>query len=988
MSVLRLELLAVLAVFLGPPTFADPAAGAPPPNNVEHAGSRLIVGLDVRDRASLDSLDTAFGVRRATPILDGIHVLDLEPGVDLGRALAAYRDDPNVAFAEPDLVVTAQALPDDPLFHSWGGWNQAYDDQWGLKKIDAPRAWDITTGSERIVIAVVDTGVDYTHEDLQGNIWINPGEDLNGNGIADPEDLNGVDDDGNGFVDDLRGFDFVTCNEFNFVGSCLVGQLPDNDPMDEHYHGTHVAGIAAARGNNGTGIAGVMWNAKVMPVRGLNRQGAGLLSELMQGIVYAAENGAHVINNSWSRALPGKAPESLVRVVDYAASRGAVIVAAAGNSGRVTGDEQHGHIPGSVDGVIAVAASDVRDGRCYFSNAGYGTDLFAPGGNGRFDFPVSSAVANVVSLRLDDSRPALAVGESYLRLAGTSMAAPHVAGLAGLILAHRPLLPSSMVRIAMLEGADELGPHDDRINAYKSLLVAEAIAARPRPELELKRFTSRPGSILPGESVTASVTLENIGLRDAEAFVVELTDDATDAGRQHADWLVPSLAPGRSLKLEREIRFDSLGEYELSAAIDGRGVANEITRKNNSDSASISVVPYRLLETLYKGDVYSFDISGTRFVWILPSRVIPQPNTINRVFELFMYDLGKDRTYGSADDSGEILISDRVHGQHGSAEIAIRGNKIAYIRLEDPQGGPARGTSLVVYDLGSDGVHNPETDASEGERFVFDGRMKRFLFSGNKFFFKLRYSMRGDYVYDLGPNGVADGLENPAGDDTLHLLESGDVEDHFESSYAQVALTDFMIVWAARTRVYEVDGLPRSDSTVLMRHFGPDRRPDTADDRPTVALSDESRSLKIAISVDGSRVLWAEDDRSFPRDLHLINSFFHFYDLGADLEHDTGDDTPLTVLPTSPTGVSSRNGYTHSNNKLLWNARGLRGDLGIFDFGPDGKYGTRDDLDVLLHQGPASRGRMILDDDLMVYLRRDSGFPSLYLGRLIEPASK
>ncbi len=207
------------------------------------------------------------------PDLSNIYVLEVPAQSDIETIAREYQNDPHVEYAQPDYTMETNMVPNDPYYSSYGSWGQNYDDLWGLKKIQAEQAWDITQG-EGIVVAVVDTGLDYNHPDIAANVWTNPGEIPNNN----------IDDDGNGKVDDVRGWDFAN---------------NDNNPMDGFGHGTHVSGTIAAVGNNGIGIIGVAPKAKVMPVKGFSDDGLGYTSDLANGIVYAAQNGADVINNSW-----------------------------------------------------------------------------------------------------------------------------------------------------------------------------------------------------------------------------------------------------------------------------------------------------------------------------------------------------------------------------------------------------------------------------------------------------------------------------------------------------------------------------------------------------------------------------------------------------------------------------------------------------------------------------------------------------------------
>jgi subtilisin family serine protease len=194
----------------------------------------------------------------------------------------------------PDLAAN------DPFLSSSGSWGQPYADLWGILRVRAPEAWDLSQG-EGVIAAVVDTGIDAEHPDLAANLWVNPGEDRNGNGRIDPEDENGVDDDGNGFVDDLHGFDFANSVDANGDGDYDdPGDVSDADPFDDFGHGTHVAGTIAAVANNGIGVAGVAPRARLMALKGFRTGGSTPDAVLARAMVYAADNGARVINNSWS----------------------------------------------------------------------------------------------------------------------------------------------------------------------------------------------------------------------------------------------------------------------------------------------------------------------------------------------------------------------------------------------------------------------------------------------------------------------------------------------------------------------------------------------------------------------------------------------------------------------------------------------------------------------------------------------------------------
>jgi len=203
---------------------------------------------------------------------------------DVDAAIAQLSNDPRVRYAEPNHVITIDALPNDPAFANTWGLNNTGQTINGTRgtpdaDIDAPEAWNTTTGSANVTVAVIDTGVDWTHPDLSSQIWLNPGENCAGCRT------DGIDNDGNGFVDDWHGWDFAN---------------NDNNPMDDHGHGTHVAGTIGAAGNNGVGVAGINWNVRIMPVKFLNAQGSGTDAGAVAAVLYAAQNGADVMNNSWA----------------------------------------------------------------------------------------------------------------------------------------------------------------------------------------------------------------------------------------------------------------------------------------------------------------------------------------------------------------------------------------------------------------------------------------------------------------------------------------------------------------------------------------------------------------------------------------------------------------------------------------------------------------------------------------------------------------
>jgi subtilisin family serine protease len=332
----------------------------------------------------------------------------------LERALKDLGSDSRVAYAEPNFLVHALQTPTDPSFGQlWGLVNtgQTVDGRSGTADadIDADLAWDVTTGSSSAVVGIIDTGVDFSHTELSGLSWINPGEDCTGCRT------DGVDNDGNGYVDDWRGWDFVN---------------NDNNPFDDHGHGTHVAGTIGAKANNGAGVAGINWDVRIAGLKFLGEFGGGTLADALRAIDYATQNGIRITNNSWGG---GGFSQSLLDAIEAAGAAGGLFVAAAGNDG--SDNDATPSYPASYDSaaVISVAATDSNDGLASFSN--YGTlsvDLGAPG------------------VSIYSTLP----GNTYDWWSGTSMATPHVAGAAALVKAAFPGATSMGTKALLLRTVD------------------------------------------------------------------------------------------------------------------------------------------------------------------------------------------------------------------------------------------------------------------------------------------------------------------------------------------------------------------------------------------------------------------------------------------------------------------------------------------------------------------------------------------------------
>jgi subtilisin family serine protease len=398
-------------------------------------------------------------VSKRFTVIPDLELVSLPVEMAVSNAVEHYLSDPAVVYAEPNYLRNISVIPNDTYF----------DQQWGLNNIgifaggtegadiNAPEAWDISTGSD-VIIAIVDTGIDYSHDDLQGNIWANTDENC----------TDGIDNDLNGYIDDCRGWDFSTCEFFDDSEVCITPKSQDNDPMDDNGHGSHVAGIAGAKGNNSSGISGALWNAQLMPVKFQNADGIGTIADEVEAIQYAIMNGALVINASFGGTTFSNTESDIISVANNA---GVLIVASAGNGGEDgIGDDNDlvPHYPSSYSqpNIISVAATDQDDLRGSFTNFGLNSvDVAAPG-----VFVLSTIVKN--------SAFALCSGNPFAGLdfcAGTSMSSPHVSALAALLYSYYTHFTDDQIRSTILEFVDKIPSLDGivatggRIDAYRSL---------------------------------------------------------------------------------------------------------------------------------------------------------------------------------------------------------------------------------------------------------------------------------------------------------------------------------------------------------------------------------------------------------------------------------------------------------------------------------------------------------------------------------------
>jgi subtilisin family serine protease len=487
----------------------QPAKGDPPPPAFRP--DTVLVkprpGLDVAQLAVEHAALNA-RVDHVFHDLGNIQVVKLPPGLSVQQAIRRYERSGKVQYAEPDYEVRALLTPNDPRFTDgtlWALHNTGQNGGTADADIDAPEAWDARTSAHPIIVAVIDTGVRYTHEDLAGNMWINPGE------IAG----NGIDDDGNGYVDDVYGI-----NAINNTG----------DPNDDNGHGTHVAGTIGAIGNNGKGVVGVAWNVRIMALKFLNSNGSGSISDAIKCVNYARLNGAKIMSNSWGG---GGFSQAMYDAIKAARDADILFVAAAGNNGANADTSPMYPAAYDLENIISVAATDRNDNRASFSNYGaVSVDLGAPG-------------VSILSTYHNNN-------SAYATLSGTSMACPHVSGAAALVWAQHPALNYSQIKARILASTDPIASlagitvTGGRLNVHKAL-IQDPIAD----------FTASP---LAGEPpLTVTFTDTSLG---------NITSRSLDFG----DGSPPTSSTSTTYQ------YDSVGVYNATLTVTGPGGSSSKTR--------------------------------------------------------------------------------------------------------------------------------------------------------------------------------------------------------------------------------------------------------------------------------------------------------------------------------------------------------------------------------------------------------------------------
>ncbi len=597
------------------------------------------------------------------PLIHGA-VIQL-PGTeaDVLKAAAAWSADPSVVYAEPDyLVHTLETFPNDPTFSNlWGMHNTGQTGGTPDADIDAPEAWDIFTGSSSVVLASIDTGVDYNHVDLAVNMWKN---------IAEYGGTPGVDDDGNGYVDDIYGID-----AYNH----------DSDPWDDNGHGTHTSGTMGAVGDNGIGVAGVNWDVQIMALKFLSGGGSGATSDAIECVQYMTDMkttyGVTVVasNNSWGG---GGFSQALKDAIEASNDAGIMFVAAAGNDS--TDNDVYPHYPSNydLDGIIAVTATDHNDAQ-YYNYGATSVDLGAPGRSVHSTIP----------------------GDGYASYNGTLMASPHVAGAVGMLMAYNPSATLAEVKAAIMDGTDLIPSLAGITVSEGRLNLAGALALMEPPgdpgdyyQIEvndgdtLTIGTSTPGTQWPYEF--ENLLDPAVELYDPSGLLVAADDNSAPDGRNAE---LTYIAGANGAYTVRVLSSAENGEYVLDLSGNTGGLpAFEVIGSDPAEEERFAAAP----------PTFTVDFNDT----VLLGSLEPLDLVI---------DGGLDTATGVTPVDGDTVIFDLPVLGEGTHTVTIAAGAIL-----DVQGTPIEEfTSTFVIDLTGPRVTDSSVQEGQIVTISSDGKL-------------------------------------------------------------------------------------------------------------------------------------------------------------------------------------------------------------------------------------------------------------------------
>ncbi|MCC6477226.1 S8 family serine peptidase [bacterium] len=624
----------------------------------------------------------------------------------------------HVADATPDeLWYADDTIPNDP---QWG-------QQWDKRLMNCPRAWDFSQGSRDVIAVAVDNGTWWEHPEFYNNLWVNPDEDTDGDGVpyimdfppyypGDYDDLNGVDDGNNGYVDDFIGWDFI--DNISGADPCEDADVMDNDPAGCDNHGTHVLGIIGAEGNNAQGVAGVNWHLQVMGSRSgylpAGGEGVVVTSAAIACINWAVAQGVNVINMSYGG--PGF-NNQVNNTLQAAWNAGALLVAAAGNDGSTSIQ-----YPAGYQNVIAVGSVDSDDGVSSFSNRGTWVDCYAPGN------PIQS----------------LSVSNGYASLSGTSMASPNCAGVGALLWSIFPTLTNAEIRDLLLQNCSDITDDNPTIDpTYLGFGRADLMLALQSvvPYLSADRVlitsdNDNDGRIESGETGTVSLTVSN-GTDWSQATNVSVAISTTDTNLTitNGSFTIAALSPGSSTTLTNpnaQIVCNSPFPYAYTAPIrveftmpNGAALVKEVGLRVGrahtlvvDDDNGMSFSNYfglGLADNGYNYDDYSTALDGMitwqaiqEYDYIIWACGNEQSNTLtldDRAALTSFLNAGKNLLLAGqgidedADVRGSAFYSDYLHTASGSASGSTQVTSVAGDPISD-------GTNLILIGGGCGGNGN------------------------------------------------------------------------------------------------------------------------------------------------------------------------------------------------------------------------------------------------------------------------------------------
>lgn len=531
-----------------------------------HVENQLIVTLkdDIQKSSAMQSFRS---FSQESEALNGrSYLLKFDSKTDLeamAERLAARGD--VVAVEANQIYKLLETKPNDPSFlELWGLKNEGQENGRAGVDIGAATAWEQTTGSRDVVVAVIDSGVDYNHPDLRDNIYQNPGEtgiDANGSDMRS----NGLDDDGNGLIDDWRGYDFID---------------NDNDPMDQHSHGTHVAGTIGAKGDNAIGIAGVNWNVSLVPIKVFSAAGSTSTDALVKGIEYATTLGVFATNNSWGGA---EYSEAIFGAIQRAKEKDIIFVAAAGNESE--NNDIGLHFPSNLDvsNIISVAAIDRHDSLAIFSNYGENTvDVAAPG---------------------EDIYSTLPQGKYGIK-SGTSMAAPHVTGALALIKSKFPELSADEIKAKIINSTVRTNALSKRV-IHGRIQVANALEKDETAPSKVVGFDiTRSG--LNNLALSWSASGDDGEVGEASQYLIRISSEAVSTEEQ---WGAATVIHSSDMRKESTAVFATLRNLDFN-------LSGFVTIRAQDNVGNLSALSESLAFTLAKSEGLWTEDNGEDQQWL------------------------------------------------------------------------------------------------------------------------------------------------------------------------------------------------------------------------------------------------------------------------------------------------------------------------------------------------------------------------------------